>query len=361
MKKNKAFLKIISLLFCIIFFSSCGSKEMLKTKDVTDRITQTKVILQSENNENEEFEEFFKEFSPSFTLPGLFEGVIPQGICYNALLDSYIISNYYEDEAFPSVITIVNAESGKFEKALFLQYDDGTDYTGHAGGIACSDEYIFISSDGQCYTISIEAIIKAENYDKLQFERNFKLNTKGSFATFCDDILWFGDFIESDNKARESSSLITTLDNGETFYAYCEGYILENGLPKFKSINSTQTGYIPDYYIAIPEQVQGMAFSKTGDIIFSTSYGRKNNSKLYIYEDILVSERVGTIDIDGNIIDLLACNNENNEKTITALPMSEGMTQSKYGVTLIFESGAEKYRQHRGKFPVDTAYIANIE
>ena len=198
MKKNKALLKIISLLFCIVFLSSCGSKEMLKTKDVTDRITQTKVILQSENNENEEFEEFFKEFSPSFTLPGLFEGVIPQGICYNALLDSYIISNYYEDGAFPSVITIVNAESGKFEKALFLQYDDGTDYTGHAGGIACSDEYIFISSDGQCYTISIEAIIKAENYDKLQFESNFKLNTKGSFAAFSDDVLWFGDFIESD-------------------------------------------------------------------------------------------------------------------------------------------------------------------
>lgn len=361
MKINKAFIKIISLFFCIIFLSSCGSKEMLKTKDITDRITQTKVILQSEINEKEEFEEFLNEFSPSFTVPGLLEGVIPQGICYNALLDSYIISNYYEDGAFPSVITIVNAETGKLEKALFLQYDDGTDYTGHAGGVACSDEYIFISSDGQCFTISLEAIIKAENYERIRFESNFKLNTKGSFAAFSDDILWFGDFIESDDKTKGSSSLTTTLDNGETFYAYCEGYILENGLPKFKRINSTQTGYIPDYYIAIPEQVQGMAFSKTGDIIFSTSYGRKNNSEIHIYKDILISERVGTIDIDGNVIDLLACNNENKEKTITALPMSEGMTQSKYGVTLIFESGAEKYRQHRGKLPVDTTYIANIE
>ena len=361
MKINKAFIKIISLFFCIIFLSSCGSKEMLKTKDITDRITQTKVILQSEINEKEEFEEFLNEFSPSFTVPGLLEGVIPQGICYNALLDSYIISNYYEDGAFPSVITIVNAETGKLEKALFLQYDDDTDYTGHAGGVACSDEYIFISSDGQCFTISLEAIIKAENYERIRFESNFKLNTKGSFAAFSDDILWFGDFIESDDKTKGSSTLTTTLDNGETFYAYCEGYILENGLPKFKRINSTQTGYIPDYYIAIPEQVQGMAFSKTGDIIFSTSYGRKNNSEIHIYKDILISERVGTIDIDGNIIDLLACNNENKEKTITALPMSEGMTQSKYGVTLIFESGAEKYRQHRGKLPVDTTYIANIE
>ena len=66
----------------------------------------------------EEFEEFLNEFSPSFTVPGLLEGVIPQGICYNALLDSYIISNYYEDGAFPSVMTIVNAETGKLEKAF---------------------------------------------------------------------------------------------------------------------------------------------------------------------------------------------------------------------------------------------------
>ena len=234
MKINKAFIKIISLFFCIIFLSSCGSKEILKTKDITDRITQTKVILQSEINEKEEFEEFLNEFSPSFTVPGLLEGVIPQGICYNALLDSYIISNYYEDGAFPSVITIVNAETGKLEKALFLQYDDGTNYTGHAGGVACSDEYIFISSDGQCFTISLVAIIKAENYERIRFESNFKLNTKGSFAAFSDDILWFGDFIESDDKTKGSSTLTTTLDNGETFYAYCEGYSLENGLPKFK-------------------------------------------------------------------------------------------------------------------------------
>ena len=361
MKRNKTFFKMTSLLFCIIFLSSCGSKEMLKTKDITDKITQTNVILQSTIQENEDYTEFLNEFSSDFTIPGLLEGVIPQGICYNALLNSYIISNYYEDEAYPSVITIVSAKTGKFEKALFLQYDDGTDYKGHAGGIACSDDYIFISSDGQCFTISLEAVIKTENYGSVNFESNFKLNTKGSFAAFYDDVLWFGDFIESDKKEREKATLVKTLDSGETFYAFCEGYILENGLPKFKSINSMQNGYVPDYYIAIPEQVQGMAFSKTGNIIFSTSYGRKNNSHLYIYEDVLISERVGTVDIDGNIINLLACSNENLLKAITALPMSEGMTQSKYGVTLVFESGAEKYRQHRGKHPVDTVYTGDIE
>ena len=361
MKNKMKFIKIISLFLCIIFFNSCGSDKMLKTKDITAKITQTTVILKTDANKEDAFADFFGEFSPSFIIPGLYEGVIPQGICFNPLLDCYIISNYYKDGEYPSVLTIINADSGAFVKALFLQYDEGSDYKGHAGGIACSDDYIFLSSDGQCFTISLESVIKAENYESVKFDGNFKLNTKGSFAAFYDDVLWFGDFIESNDKERKKTSQITTLDNGETFYAYCEGYILENGLPKFKSINSEQNGYIPDYYLAIPEQVQGMAFSKTGNIIFSTSYGRKNNSKLYVYEDILITERVGTIDVDGKIINLLACNNENLVSTITALPMAEGMTQSKYGVTMIFESGAEKYRQHRGKFPTDSAYIADIE
>ena len=44
-----------------------------------------------------------------------------------------------------------------------------------------------------------------------------------------------------------------TLDSGETFYAYCEGYKLENGLPSQEKINSDGTGYIPDYFLAIPD------------------------------------------------------------------------------------------------------------
>lgn len=357
----KYFLKILCLVLCICFFSSCGSKDILKTKDISNSITQTEVIFNSDINEIEDFEYFFENFSPSFIVPGLFEGVIPQGICYNSLTDRYIISNYYENGEYPSVITIVNASTGKLEKSLFLQYSDGTDYTGHAGGITCSDDHIYISSDSQCFTISIEAIISAENLESVKFESNFKLNTKGSFAAYSDGIIWFGDFIESTDDERQKSERITTLENGETFYAYCEGYILEDGLPKLKSINTNKDGYIPDYFIAIPEQVQGMSFSKTGRVIFSTSYGRKNNSVIYIFEDVLITERVGTVDFDGTSVDLLACSNDILSETITGLPMSEGMTQNHNGVTVIFESGAEKYRQHRGKFPVDRAYTADID
>jgi len=37
------------------------------------------------------------------------------------------------------------------------------------------------------------------------------------------------------------------------------------------------------------------------------------------------------------------------------------LVQGDKGQFIIFESGAEKYRNHRGKYPTDTAFKGNIE
>lgn len=358
---KRKFLHIFSITLVILMLSSCSSGSVLKTKEIVSDITQTSVVIESTVKENEEYKNFFKEFSPSFTVPGLFEGVIPQAVCYVEKYDFYVVSGYYEDGTFPSVIMLIDGETEKLVKSFPLKNVDGSDYIGHAGGIACSDEYFFITGESQCYTFSVDKLKKLYNNEPLQFESNFKINTKGSFACFADGILWVGDFVESSDGAREQAENITTLESGETFYAYCEGYILKDGLPDIKKINSATDGYVPDYMLAIPEQVQGMAFTKSGKLVFSTSYGRRNNSYLYIYDDVLLSERVDTITVDSKQLDLLACSSELLKETIIAPPMAEGVVQTTDGLYLIFESGAAKYRNHRGKYPIDTAYKANIE
>lgn len=358
--KNKL-LKIIIAVVLVLSLCSCSDSSVLKTKEIRDEITQRNVVLESEIKTVEEYNGFFKEFSESFIIPGLFEGFIPQGICYDDESDMFFVSGYYEDGAYPSKIVCVNAESGELVKYHSLKNYDGSDYRGHAGGVACSETTLFISSDNECQTISLEKLLSSENATSVRFESKFKLNTKGSFAGYSDGILWFGDFIESSDKARESAERITTLKSGETFYAYCEGYTLENGLPAVSKINSSSDGYIPDYMIAVPEQVQGMAFTKSGKIIFSTSYGRKKDSYLYVFDDVFASEKVSTVQIDGVEIDLLACSSDFLKSKITLPPMSEGLTSFGDEVYLIFESGAEKYRNHFGKYPTDTAFKAVIE
>lgn len=358
---NKKIIRITALLISVILLSSCSNGNVIRTKEISNVITQTDVVTETDIGEIEAYKEFLKEFKADFTIPGLFEGIIPQGICYIDKLNSFAVSGYYEDSAFPSMIMLIDGETGKFTKALPLQNIDGEDYFGHAGGLASSEDYVYITGENTCYIYSVDTIKNLKNGEALKFESNFKLNTYGSFVCFNDGILWTGDFVESSDKARENARRITTLASGETFYAYCEGYVLKDGLPDVKKINSETTGYIPDYLLAIPEQVQGMAFTRSGKMIFSTSYGRKNDSLIYVYEDVLLSERVGIYTIDETEIDLLACSNDLQKETIIAPPMAEGIVQLENQQFIIFESGAEKYRNHRGKHPTDTAFKGNIE
>ena len=358
---KKIALKLSACVLALLMLSSCGGTKVTRTKDITNKITQTSVIEKTDIYESEEYATFFNNFSKNFVVPGLYEGIIPQGICFDETTGYLLITGYFEDALFPSMVMCVDQKTGKFISAHPLLNTEGEPYYGHAGGIASSQNTVYITTDYECYTFSSSVLKETKNNTEIRFTGKFKLNTLGSFACIHNNIFWTGDFIESDDKEREKVTDVTTLNNGETFYAYCEGYILEDGLPSINKINSESNGYIPDYFLAIPEQVQGMAFTKTDKIIFSTSYGRKNDSKLYIYDDVLITEKSGTKKVDGKNIDLYACNNEMLIKEITAPPMAEGMAIHYDGIYLIFESGAEKYRNHRGKNPLENAFFTTIE
>lgn len=358
---KKSIFKVLVCILAIASLCSCSSSEVLKTKEISDKITQTEVVIQSDILQQEDYANFFADFKSTFTIPGLLEGIIPQGICYDEITDYFIITGYYEDSALPSAVMCVDAKSGKLVGSHPLKNLDGSYHYGHVGGIAVSQNTVYITGSGECYTFPITDLQSVENSTPLQFKSRFKLNTLGSFACIHDDVLWVGDFIESDDTERENAQRMATLSSGETFYAFCEGYILEDGLPAIDKINTATDGYVPDYMLAIPEQVQGMAFTKTGKIIFSTSYGRRKNSVLYIYEDVLMSEKCGTQNIDEKNVDLYACADNLLKAKITAPPMSEGLTESPDGICLLFESGAAKYRNGNGKYPLDTAFVTAIE
>lgn len=357
MKKKIAV--ILALFTALLSLCACDNTEVLKTETITNKISQKSVIIESEINLQEDYAAFFNKFKSSFTIPGLFEGIIPQGICYDKASDLFVITGYYEDEKYPSMIMTVNATSGALVSAHALNLLDGSSYYGHAGGIALSENTVYITSDYECYTFPLNKLTSTKDGEPIQFTSRFKINTLGSFACIHNGILWTGDFVES--KKKEDVEDITTLVNGETFYAYCEGYTLIDGLPSAEKINSEANGYIPDYMLAIPEQVQGMAFTETGKIIFSTSYGRKNNSLVYIYDDIFLADKYGTKAIDNQSIDFYVCSNDMLIEKYVAPPMAEGITEHTNGFYIIFESGAAKYRNGGGKYPVDTAFFTNIE
>lgn len=356
--------RLIGLLCCIVSLSllcSCDTTSVVRSRKTTDKITQTAVVKKSNITEQDEYQDFFKNFKKSFVTPGLYEGIIPQGICYDEENDLFLITGFYDNDEFPSMIFVIKGNDGTLLSYHPLKDINGEDYFGHVGGVATSHNTIYISSNLNCLTIPLSTIKSTPSGTPIQIHGKFKTNTSASFLTIHNNILWIGDFVRSRDRERESVDYIFTLPSGETFYAFCEGYILEDGLPSTKKINSESNGYIPDYMIAIPEQVQGIAFTKTDKIMFSTSYGRRKDSKIYIYKDIFTSDKVGQRQIDGKNIDLYACDSKSLIEEINAPPMAEDLAIHPDGIYVHFESGARKYRNSGGKYTVDCAYVTTIE
>ncbi len=347
---KKKLIPIISILLIISLLAGCDTTKVSKTKEITDKLTQTSVVLESNITEQKDFIGFFEDFKPSFLVPGLFEGVIPQGMCYDETTDTLLITGYYEEKKFPSVIMKIDAENGEFLGYYPLQYGDGANCFSHVGGVATSENTVFITSESHCYTFALDLLENTQSGNKIKFQNEYPIATGGAFACINDGVLWIGDFTQSDDEDRESVEDPYTVGD-ETFYAFCEGYVLDDGNSDFETV---------DYYLAIPEQVQGMTFTSDGKIIFSTSYGRKNNSKLHIYNNVLEGDSIATRKIKDKDTPLYAFTKDSFVETIVAPPMAEGIVNTPKGVYIVFESGAAKYRNGGGKFPVDTLYLADM-
>lgn len=355
MKRNLLLLLALILIFSA--FTGCSAK-VVKSGTISKELTQTKVVLSELPEKKEEFSEFFDMAKPVFFAPGLFEGIIPQGLCYSPENELIIISGYYPKGEHPSRLAIIDNTTGELIKSVGLINTNGESYFGHAGGLACSENTVFITSGGNAYYISLSTLKNKEDNSDIRFEGSFKLLTAGSFANIENDVLWTGDFVEDKKSEKEKAKHITALSNGETLYAWCEGYKLIKGMPD-EGRKNEGGGFTPDCILSIPLQVQGMTWLMDGRFVFSTSYGRKKNSKIMVYEDVFLTEPYETKNIDGFSVPLFCFSVNTLLKEYNAIPMSEGIDKVGDKCFVVFESGADKYRNGGGKYPTD--YVLELD
>lgn len=96
-------------------------------------ITQQKVVEQLPSN-TDEYGEFLSKGSPAFVIPALKEGYVPQGMCLLPSEQKLVISYYAGEKGENSILCLVDIASGQLEKSVRLLNEDGSVYTGHAGG-----------------------------------------------------------------------------------------------------------------------------------------------------------------------------------------------------------------------------------
>lgn len=286
--------------------------------------------------------EDFSDFSESAEIPGLDDGAVPQGIgnyktsyvtadqsgnAANASQQYLLISAYMKSG--PSRIYVTGVRSG-YVGYVTLKNTDGSDYTGHCGGIATNcvsgnpNGSVWIVSDNTVYVIRrtqenkqdnsfgdlniAEEIVKraqlGDGQNVMQFSASFDANCNASFCYFYDDPsgtsndrLYVGEFYREGNYETDTLHHVTT-KSGAQNRAFVYEYSIDTnssnkyGLNLITSSQVAQENKVPkiNYIYSIPDKIQGFARltgtsgnSGTGKLVLSESWGL-SNSKLYYYD-----------------------------------------------------------------------------
>ena len=231
-----------------------------------------------------------------------------------------------------SRIYFVNPETN--ENKMYII--DG--FTGHAGGIACDGNDLWISSggsassNGKIYHFTLD-MFAGESGSSVNYDGYFSVPVKGS-VLYCDgDKLWVTEFYNDD----KDSNKVNEDHHYSSNHAWSCGYDLP-----IQVDYSAKEKLVPNVVLSIPDKVQGMAITDDGEVVFSTSYGRRNNSKMYVFENY-TEWNTNTVNVFDNDVTLYVAKKKNRVISFKMPTLMEGIDYYNGSLYIIFESGAKAY------------------
>lgn len=316
MKKNCV---LMMALVCALFFSSCAAEDALYT---CASVTDAQASAAS-------YPRFLAAGELSVVIPGLAEGFVPQGVTYLPRDDAFLFAGY-SGSGSHSVLLAVSRKTGELLRQVKLNQMDGSKYSGHAGGVCATETDIYVSNAHHLYRISLAAYEALPPVAFCAFEEEIPVPVNSSYCSYSDGVLWVGEFQYGGDYPTDASHRVSTADGLQR--AWNCGYRMDKA----------QDFSVPDYILSIPERIQGMAVWN-GRIYLSQSYGRKVDSVLYRYADVLSQPPAQTVEIGGASAPLWILDSSVREAALMCPPMSECLCALEEGVLVAFESAAKTY------------------
>lgn len=252
------------------------------------------------------YSEYYSLNEKVCTNPGLNDGFVTQGVAAEVSKDLYMTSGYMSTGE-PSRIYITNSKN---DSKFVELYEDGEPYTGHAGGLALSNDIVYLVSDSKVFIIELNELL---NSDKIDMTNKVAINNQASFAYADDEYLYVGEFhygpYVCDHPYLENNAI-------------CSVYALSD-LTK------------PIKIYSIPDKVQGFCVTDEGKIVLSTSWS-VDHSYIKMYDEASLEV---VDELDGVSVFYLG----EAERIIKLPAMSEDLSYSDGKVYTAFESACNKY------------------
>ena len=323
--------------------------------DADGPITQDRVKIPFQLD-NEEYQPLLEVSKEGFVIPGLKQKMIPQGMAYDPSRNWLVMSSYNMEKTKASVLSILDADSGKLLKSVQLVMQNGELYTGHAGGVAVSKKHAWVSSGGAVYRVPLEALEQAQDMDKVQFDGQINTDVRASFTAYHEGVLWIGEFAQGADYETNASHVMTTRDNQE-HRAWIVGYRLDEATDHLPEEKQAGQKAIPDIVLSIQDRIQGLAFWNEW-IVLSDSYGRNNEStKVFHLNPLALDEKAhSVVKIEGADIPLWFLDELNRVSSIDGPPMSQAIVPIGEELHILYESAADEYLTS-GTYPLDTLLV----
>ncbi len=316
-----------------------------------------------ENNDFSAYPEFLAACEKSFIVPALAEKMVPQGMDIWEERGWLLISGYFDDPETSdrSVLLAIDMNTGAYVGEYYLTNADGTPHTSHAGGVAVTEKNIYISASSQLHRIPLSSIIQAGQSGNIMIADSVSVPVRASFCNYSEGYLWVGDFYYGSSYPTDTWRHMKNRE-GRKYCAWTVGYELdENSENGFKPGSIVEGSYAtPDIIFSMTERIQGFTVGG-GKVILSQSYGRNNDSVIYLYENPMGTDPHQQVELNGNQIDLYFLDGKLNCETLKTPPMSEGIAARNGALYILYESGADKYANGGGKCPTENIWLYKLK
>ena len=270
-------------------------------------------------------------------IPAIHSGFAPQGLAYSEETDTYILTGYDTD----NTVLLYLVQDGE-SRRVSLTDEEGAPLKGHAGGVTCHENTVFISDNASLYLFSLNELIAAQKTDKVAVKRTVPVDNNASYCYSDDKYLYVGEFCRAENYKTDESHHYTT-PNGDTNRAIVSVYPLR--LFELTSLLTLQP--YPEYCISVTGLVQGFAV-KDGTYILSRSYGL-TDSRLEYHTGLRDTKKKIPVTFKQNEtapkaeVPLYFLDSASNYKTLILPAFSEDVTIVGERVLVTNEASANKY------------------
>ena len=266
------------------------------------------------------------------TIPEIGSGYAPQGIGYSEEQDLYIMTGYDKKDS-----TVMYLVKNNVPTRVYLADENGSELKGHAGGVTCTKDYVYIANGHKLDVFSLAELMNA-NGNRINAKTHIPVDNTAAFCFSDSHNIYVGEFYRPGNYETDSAHHYVT-PNGDDNKAIVSCYPLDS--------NGAVSSVYPEYAISITGLVQGFAV-KDGTYILSRSYGLKNSKLEYYssYKDdgakVTISFELSS-ELGEKQIPLYYLDSTNLVKSLTLPAFSEDLTIKGDRVVVTNESACNKY------------------